>query len=82
MIVEYSVAHAVYDQSIAAVQYEKRLENEVNRMIKEGWQPYGSLVVSNKGETIVYIQPMVRTSGDLSGVGSGVVRQVDEGYFG
>ena len=82
MIVEYSVAHGVYNGPIASVQRERKLEDEVNRMIQDGWQPFGSLVVSDKGDTVVFIQPMVRTSGDLSGVGAGVVRQVDEGYFG
>lgn len=82
MIVEYAVAHGAYDQSIAAVQHERQLEDEVNRMIKDGWQPFGSLVVSQKGETVIFMQPMVRTDAALSGVGGGVARQVDEGYFG
>ena len=82
MIVEYSVAHGIYDSPIASVKYDTKLTDEVNQMIKEGWQPFGSLVVSNQGETFVFVQPMVRIDTDGSGVSAGVLRQVDEGKFG
>ena len=64
MILKYTVAHGVYDKSLASVQHRTTLEDEVNRMIAEGWQPFGSLVVSQKGETVVFLQPMVLADTD------------------
>ena len=82
-IEKYTVAHAVYVENIAATQYKALLEDEVNKLIADGWQPYGPLVSSNQGETVVFLQPMVKYRDEARvGVGEGVSRQVEEGYFG
>ncbi len=82
MITKYTVAHGVYDDSLASAQYDRRLEDEVNRLIEDGWQPYGPLVSSSDGEVTIFVQPMVQTSADTSGVGQGVFKQVNSGHFG
>lgn len=76
------MAHGVYETSLASAQYESRLEDEVNRLIEEGWQPYGPLVTSSNGDVTIFAQPMVQTTPDEAGVGQGVIRQVEQGFFG
>lgn len=82
MITKYTIAHAVYDSSLASAQYETKLEDEVNRLIREGWQPYGPLVSSSNGDVTIFTQPMVQTAFETPGIGEGVIRQVDTGTFG
>jgi len=82
MISEYTVVHGIYESPISTVKYKKKLEDEVDRLIKDGWQPYGPLASSSVGDTVVFLQPTVRTDTASTGVGEGVTRQVDKGYFG
>ena len=82
MITEYTIAHGVYDADLVTAQYEKKLEDEVNRLIKDGWQPYGPLASSSNGDVTIFAQPMVRMSSSDAGVDEGVLRQVDSGVCG
>lgn len=38
----------------------ERLINEVNILIRQGWQPHGSLVATHEGNSFYYTQPMVK----------------------
>jgi hypothetical protein len=76
MIREYKVLSAVYGKSLAAVDHDTVLEDDVNRHIEEGWQPHGSLVVASKGDTVVFFQPMVLPT--RKGVSASVLRQGEE----
>ena len=50
-IIEY---YAVHDDNA------EMLTEKVNEMIKQGWQPFGSLAVSQVSSIIHYSQPMVQ----------------------
>jgi hypothetical protein len=60
MIKAYTVVSAVYDKSIEAADHETKLEDAVNRRIADGWQPHGSLTAANKGDIVMFFQPLVR----------------------
>lgn len=52
-IIDYilvAASHANYEQ----------LENNVKGRIKEGYQPFGSLVTVPSGQTFIFCQPMVK----------------------
>lgn len=80
IVTEYTIAHGVYDNDLAAAQYERKLEDEVNKLIKEGWQPYGPLVASANGAVVLFAQPMVRTVSSLSAMGYGAGQVGSENF--
>lgn len=59
-ITSYTVAGAVYKASVEGTTYRKDLEDQVNNMIGEGWQPHGSLQIAVSAEGLMAFQPMVR----------------------
>lgn len=50
----------VYDPSLRSAVVENRLEQQVNDLIKSGWQPHGPIVCTSSDEGALFAQPMVR----------------------
>lgn len=59
-ITAYTVAGAVYRSSVEGTAYRTELEDRVNDLIRQGWQPHGSLQVLNQSDGLLAFQPMVR----------------------
>lgn len=59
-ITSYTVAGAIYQSSVEAAAYRKDLEDQVNAMIAEGWQPHGSLQIVANSDGLMAFQPMVQ----------------------
>ena len=51
----------IVEYKIIMVENWDQLQYEVNRSIKEGWQPYGNFFMT---ETYVMIQPIVKYEED------------------
>lgn len=51
-IIEYCVCSDI-------ISYEY-LSEDVNEYIAKGWQPFGQIVVSQRGHTILYAQAIVK----------------------
>lgn len=82
MITDYKIAHGVYTETLEKVPHEKRLESKVCKLIQEGWQPHGSIIVARQGQETLFLQAMVKQSKHHDGVGEGVMHQLDQGVFG
>lgn len=63
-ITSYTVAGAVYQSSVEGAAYRKDLEDQVNALIGEGWQPHGSLQIVANAEGLMAFQPMVQFVAD------------------
>ena len=48
------------EYKVVSSQNERELEQQVNELFDDGWEPYGSLVV--KGDR--FVQPMIRFDED------------------
>ncbi len=81
MITEYKVAAAVYIGNVESAVYQVELENKVNALIEDGWQPFGSLQIVERGTSLIALQPMVRLDGS-GGVSKSILRQVETGIHG
>lgn len=60
-ITSYTVASAIYQTSVEGATYRKDLEDQVNALIDEGWQPHGCLQIVANAEGLMAFQPMVQT---------------------
>ena len=59
-VAAYTVAGAVYRSSVEGTAYRTELEDRVNELIQQRWQPHGSLQVLNQSDGLLAFQPMVR----------------------
>ncbi len=59
-ITAYTVAGAVYRNSVEGTAYRAELEDRVNELIEQGWQPHGNLQVVISSDGLMAFQPMVR----------------------
>jgi hypothetical protein len=52
------------EYSILSAPSPAWLINAVNRAIKEGWRPQGGVVIEQIGNTISYLQAVVKSESD------------------
>lgn len=80
-ISKYRVAAAVYKTTAESAVHQSELENKVNALIDQGWQPFGSLQLVTRADMLVALQPMVRQD-DEGGAAPAILREVETGTAG
>jgi hypothetical protein len=63
-ITKYTVAATAYKTTAESAIYQTELEAKVNALIEKGWQPFGSLQLVQRADTLIALQPMVRLDGN------------------
>lgn len=80
-ISKYRVAAAVYKTTVESAVHQAELENKVNALIEQGWQPFGSLQLVARADALIALQPMVRHD-DEDTASPAILREVETGIAG
>ncbi len=50
----------ITNYKLVAAGKPEELGTKVDAAIHDGWQPYGSMAIEQGGESVVYVQPVVK----------------------